>query len=180
MIPSKGDNEENIKLKKGKWMRSNFEKEVLVFHKRFLINLICWLKYQSIFIIVLYFTSELGIYYVTAYLIWGFSGLLKDQWRVLYKISINNGIVTLYLKRWNKTVINSISIYDIELYENPYSGILGHSFKIKSRKVKYIQNYNNFVSKEEIYSTIKRFDSYKKRFIKLERRRKRNIKRTEN
>lgn len=161
-------------------MRSNFEKEVLVFYKRFLINLICWLKYQSIFIIVLYFTSELGIYYVTAYLIWGFSGLLKDQWRVLYKISINNGIVTLHLKRWDKTVINSISIYDIELYENPNNGIIGHSFKIKSKKFKFKQSINCFVKENEINSTINRFKSYKERFIKLERRRIRDLKSNEN
>ena len=160
-------------------MRSNFEKDVLEFHKRFLINFICWLKYQSIFIIVLFFSSELGIYYATAYFTWGFFGLFKDQWRVLYKISINNGIVNLHLKRWDKTVINSISIYDIELYENTNTGIIGHSFKIKSKEIKYRQYNDCFVKKNEIYSTIKRFNKYKERFIKLERRRKRNLKNSE-
>lgn len=160
-------------------MRSNFEKDVLVFHERFLMNFICWLKYQSIIIIVLYLSSELGIYYATAYLIWGFIGLFKDQWRVLYKISINNGIVTLYFKRWDKTVINSISIYDIELYENPNNGIIGHSFKIKSKKIKFKQSINCFVKENEINSTINRFNKYKERFIKLERRRKRELKKSE-
>lgn len=161
-------------------MRSNFEKNVLVFHLRFMKNMLHWVSIQSIFIVALYLSSDLGIYFALIYLLIGLQGVFRNQWRVLYKLSINNGRVTLYFKRWNKLVIFTVNIEEIELYENPNSGILGHSFKIKSRKVKYTQNYNYFVSKEEIYSTIKRFDSYKKRYLKLERRRIRDLKSNEN
>lgn len=152
-------------------MRSNFEKDVLVFHERFMRSMLHWLAIQSIFIIALFLSSDLGIYFASIYMFLGLQSVMRNQWRVLYKISINNGIVTLHLKRWDKTVINSISIYDIELYENPNNGIIGHSFKIKSKKFKFKQSINCFVKENEINLTINRFKSYKERFIKLERRR---------
>jgi hypothetical protein len=161
-------------------MRSNFEKDVLVFHERFMRSMLHWLAIQSIFIIALFLSSDLGIYFASIYMFLGLQSVLRNQWRVLYKISINNGNVTFYLKKWNKSETFSDKIEEIKLYENPKSGIAGHSFKIKSQKIKYTQNYNYFVNKKEIYSTINRFKSYKERFIKLERRRIRDLKSNEN
>lgn len=99
---------------------------------------------------------------------------LKVQSKVLYSASLNDGFITFSFLLFNKKTETKLDINDIEIED--VSGPIGTTYKIKSNTLKHTLHKNYFLKKNEIQILKRRFDSYKKRYIKLEKTRKRELK----
>lgn len=149
-------------------MEIEIEKDLHSFKKRIFLDFFYWLKSTGYIVAIVFalygIFSTLDIrsfYFIVAYLIIGFFGRAYLQRFNLKRIYIQEDIVTLEFKKYNKDVVHTFKLKEFTITDYIRSSIV-----LKSKKFNYVQNNDYYWRSKEIKFLIDTFSEHKKRTVK--------------